>query len=72
MSCYLHNMKDVLQEAQIEISGENKKQVDQAIHRLVGVDYKNCPSVWKKVKEQLAGDEQKRRTFIEHLQNVLK
>jgi hypothetical protein len=72
MSCYLRNMKNVLQEAQIEISGKNKKQVDQVIHQLVGVDYKNCSSAWKKVKEQLAGDEQKRRTFIEHLQNVLK
>jgi hypothetical protein len=65
-------MKDVLQEAQIEITGVNKKQVDQAIHRLVGVDYKNCPSAWKKVKEQLAGDEQQRRSFIEHLQDALK
>jgi hypothetical protein len=64
-------MKDVLQEAQIEVTGANKKQVDQAIHRLVGVDYKNCSSAWKKVKE-LAGDEQKRRTFIEDLQDALK
>lgn len=36
---------------------ENKKEVDSLIHRLVEVDYKNCPVTWKEVKRRMADDE---------------
>ena len=38
-------MKDVLEEAGIEITRENKKHIDRIIHGLVDVDYKNCPPI---------------------------
>ena len=35
MSCYFRHMKDVLEEAGIEITKDNKKEIDGIIHRLV-------------------------------------
>jgi ribosomal protein L17 len=67
MSCYLRHMKDILEEAGIEVTKDNKKEVDQAIHGLVEVEYKNCPSAWKTVKEQINKDEDARKKFIKNI-----
>ena len=72
MSCYLRHMKDILEEAGIEITGENKKDIDQAIHGLVDVEYKNCPSAWKEVKEHIKKDEETKKKFIKDLKARLK
>ena len=53
MSCYLRHMKDILDEAGIEVTGENRKQIDQAIHMTVDVAYKNCSVTWKKIKSDI-------------------
>ena len=52
MSCYFRHVKDIFAEAGIEVTSGNKKQVDQAVHRVVDTDYKNCPVTWKKLKQQ--------------------
>ena len=70
MSCYLRHLADVLDEASIRITHENRWQIDQAIHQIVGVTYKNCPSTWKKIKEAIR-DDQKRRVFIDRLQSAI-
>ncbi len=57
MSCYLRYMKDILEDAGIELEGkEDRKKVDKAIHELVGVEYKNCSKTWKLVKEKKRDD----------------
>ncbi len=71
MSCYFRHLKDILEEAGIEVTPTNRKQVDQVIHQTVGVSYKNCPETWKKLKQQLTGDEQKRQEFISQLRTAL-
>jgi hypothetical protein len=71
VSCYLRHMKDVLDEAGIEVSSSNRKQVDQAVHKAVGIAYKDCPTTWKKVKQDIKGDESKRRALIEHIKSAL-
>jgi len=71
MSCYFRNLKDVFEEAGIEVTASNKKQVDQAIHRIVDTEYKNCPVTWKKLKQEILSDEQKRKAFISTLREVL-
>ena len=43
MPCYFRRIKSVLAEAGIEATPASKRQIDQAIHRLMGVDYKDCP-----------------------------
>jgi hypothetical protein len=71
MSCYFRHIKDILDEAGIEVTPGNKKQIDQAIHQIVGVTYKDCPATWKKLKQQIMGDEQKRRDLAKKLQNAI-
>ena len=68
MSCYFRYMKDVLADAGIEVTKENKKMVDQAIHELVAVEYKDCSPTWKQVKEMLA-DEKGRAKLVKALQS---
>ena len=70
MSCYFRHLKDILSEAGIEVNPSNRKQIDRAIHDIVGITYKDCPTTWKKLKQEIIGDEQKRQDFIKKLQNA--
>ena len=71
MSCYFRHMKNILDEAGIEVTPSNKKGIDQAFHQIVGVTYKDCPATWKKLKQDLEGDEQKRQELIQKLKNAI-
>lgn len=72
MSCYFSHLKHILNEAGIEATPDNRKQIDRAIHDIVGVTYKDCPATWKKLKQEIAGDEQKRQDFLKKLQNAIR
>jgi hypothetical protein len=67
VSCYLRHVKDILDEAGIAITPANREQIDQIIHQAVGVAYKSCPATWKKIKEEMKDDKEKRRTLIRQL-----
>ena len=41
----------------IEVTNENKRDIDRAIHKLVGVEYKDCPTTWKTIKKKREADE---------------
>jgi hypothetical protein len=56
MSCYLHNLDEMLKEAGLEVNTKNRKKIDEVIHRVAGVECQSCPSAWKRVKEMLAED----------------
>jgi len=71
VSCYFRHIKDILQEAGVNVSPGNRNQIDQAIHQIVGSIYKDCPGAWKKLKQQILGDEQKRQDFIKKLRDAL-
>ena len=71
MSCYLRHMKDVLDEAGIVVTPANRKQVDQAVHKAVGVTYKDCPTTWRKVKQDITGDETKRHALIAQIKSAV-
>ncbi|MGE5379316.1 MAG: hypothetical protein ACM3L5_00410 [Candidatus Saccharibacteria bacterium] len=64
MSCYLRHLKDIFALANIEITADNRRRADQVIHSMVGVEQKDCPRAWAKVKERLAED---REGFITEL-----
>ncbi|MDB9822705.1 hypothetical protein OAC89_03310 [Deltaproteobacteria bacterium] len=72
MSCYFRHMKDIFEEAGVEVTGDNKKEIDRIIHGLVEEEYKNCPSAWKAVKEHIRGDEKAREQFIKKLKTEIK
>ena len=71
MSCYFRHMKDVLTEAGVEITPDNKKEIDRIIHDLVAVEYKNCSPTWQAVKEHIKADEAKKKAFIKKLKQRL-
>lgn len=71
MSCYFRHMKDVLEEAGIVITVENKQSVDRVIHSLVDVPYKDCSPAWKGVKEWIRNDPAARERFIRRLKEAM-
>jgi hypothetical protein len=71
MSCYFRHMKDVMEEVGVEITPDSKKEIDRILHGIVGVEYKDCPSTWKRIKELVKGEPVKRERFIEKLRAAL-
>ena len=71
MSCYLRQMKDVLDAAGIKVTPDNRKEIDKAFHQIVAVTYKDCPATWKKLKQELAGDEAKRKKLVQKLKKAM-
>jgi hypothetical protein len=70
MSCYFRHLKPIFDEAGIQVTPANKKQVDQAIHKIVDVAYKDCPATWKQIKLGTA-DPQKKKEFIRKLKSEI-
>jgi len=66
MSCYFRHMSDIFAAAGIQVTPENKKELDRILHRLAGVEYKSCSPAWKRIKEMRA-DESTRRKLIADL-----
>ena len=57
MTCYFRHMQQIFKKAGIEVTSENKQEIDKIIHDIVGVEYKNCPAAWREVKKSIAEDE---------------
>lgn len=70
MSCYFRHIRDLLDAAGIEVSPANKQKVDQAIHQMVNVPYKDCPATWKRLKHDILTDEDKRRELVTRLRET--
>ena len=68
MTCYFRHINWIFEEIGVEVTKENKKDLDRKIHALVGVEYKNCSATWKEVKKKLADNEV---GFIIDLKNTL-
>jgi len=58
MTCYFRHLRHVFKRAGIDATNENKREIDRAIHVIVGAKYKNCPAAWKGVKKRIAEDEE--------------
>ena len=56
MTCYFRHLREVFSKVGLEITTENKREIDRIIHGIVCVEYKNCPAAWKEVKKRLAKD----------------
>jgi hypothetical protein len=62
-------MKDVLEEVGVEVTNENKKEIDQIIHELVNVPYKQCSPAWKGVKDRIKTNDKTKGLFVKELKN---
>jgi hypothetical protein len=58
MTCYFRHLKEIFRKAGIEVTAENKREIDKIIHHIVSVEYKHCPSAWKEVKKRITEDEE--------------
>lgn len=72
MTFYFRHLKDILNEAGIEVTASNKKQIDRIIHEIAEVTYKNCSATWKRLKQEIVANEQKQQDFIGKVQNALR
>jgi len=68
MTCYLRHIQHIFKKAGIEVTKENRREIDSVIHDLVGVEYKNCPATWKEAKKRIAEDEE---SFVSELKETL-
>ncbi len=68
LTCYFRHIARLLEDIGIEVTKENKRDIDMKIHELVGVGYKDCPKAWKAVKQRMAEDED---GFVSSLKSVL-
>lgn len=57
MTCYFRHLRDVFEKAGIEVTSQNRQEIDRIIHDMVGVNYKNCPAAWRQVKARILNDE---------------
>lgn len=58
VTCYFRHIKQIFIKAGIEVTDENKREIDRAIHNVVGINYKNCSDAWSEVKKRIAEDEE--------------
>jgi hypothetical protein len=68
MTCYFRHLNEIFDHAEITVTKENKKDIDKAIHKIVGIEYKNCPATWKEVKKRLSEDAE---SFVSALRNEI-
>jgi len=57
LTCYFRHLKQAFEKAGIEVTSENKQEIDRLVHSIVGVEYKDCPAAWREVKKRVAEDE---------------
>jgi len=69
MTCYFRHLGVVFKKAGIEVTRENKKDIDKIIHLILSVDYPNCPAAWKQTKKRISNDEV---VFVSELRNAWK
>jgi len=58
VTCYFRHLADIFKKAAIEVTSENRREIDKLIHNIAGVEYKNCPAAWREVEKRLAENEQ--------------
>ncbi len=68
MTCYFRHMGEIFSKIGVEVTKENKKEIDRKIHEYLGVEYKNCSETWKLIKEHRAADPE---AFIDGLKSAL-
>jgi hypothetical protein len=68
LSCYLRHLDDLFKEGNISLLKEDRKKLDQAIHRMMGMESRHCPEVWRAVKAEIERD---REGFVRRLKEEM-
>jgi len=67
VTCYFRHIEHLFKKAGVQVTSGNKREIDRVIHGIVGVEYKNCPAVWRELKKMLAEDEE---SFVSKLKEA--
>ena len=67
MSCYFRHLDEIFTSAGITVTPQNRKHLDETIHKLMGTHYKDCPATWREFKKQVLVDDKSRRQFAQRL-----
>jgi len=68
VTCYFRHLQNIFKKAGVQVTRENKREIDRIIHSIVGVQYKNCPAAWKEVKRRITEEE---ASFVSKLKEAL-
>ncbi|MHA2083513.1 MAG: hypothetical protein ACXAB9_05530 [Candidatus Thorarchaeota archaeon] len=49
-------MIDLFDEIGVKVTKENRDAIDEILHGMLSVDYKNCAATWKLVRKRLKED----------------
>ncbi len=49
-------MIELFEELGVELTKENKKEINMILHEMLSVDYKNDPATWKMIRQKLKYD----------------
>jgi len=65
-------LNTVLKEAGIEVTDENREEVDEVIHQYIGEQssYGRCSAEWRKARKEIQADEKTRSELVERLQSI--
>jgi len=72
MSCYFRQLKDIFAAAGIIVTKDNRRAIDLAVHDLLGLEEKHCPTAWRTFKERVGTDARARAAFAAKLARKLK
>jgi len=63
---------NVLKEAGVEVTDENREKVDEIIHQYIGEKskYGRCSADWRKARKEIKADEAMRSKLIERLASL--
>jgi len=72
MTCYFRHIQNIFKKIVLDINKTNKREIDRVIHKMVGVNYKNCSATWVEVKKRIVEDENEfvyklNKALAEHL-----
>jgi hypothetical protein len=62
-------LDEIFSLAGISVNQQNKKKLDEIIHKLMGTHYKDCSSTWREFKRQVLISEDNRREFAIRLKS---
>ncbi|MCK4953445.1 hypothetical protein KAS14_06655 [Candidatus Bathyarchaeota archaeon] len=68
MTCYFRHLQEFFKKANVEVTSENKREIDRVIHDILDVEYKNCSTTWREMKKKIAENEE---AFISTLKEEL-
>jgi len=60
---------NVLKDADVKVTDENKEKIDEVIHRYIGEQssYGRCSADWRKARKEIEADKQMRSELVKRL-----